>query len=281
MFKVMVLLKRKPGLSLEQFIERYEAEHVPLVVGRASGMISYTRHYLHPTSNVAYGAEGAEPEYDLVIEFLYKDRAAFADQQESLRERQDSIAEMIAHEETIVNADKTRTVLVEEHVSMIAEDLESDLARMVRRLRDKDEIVDLVHRYSYLLDHKRGPEIAELFTEDAVADYAPGIGPPVRGKAALRELFPSPDRPGYVATSHHNANVLVTFDTDDRATVLTSLYGWHKSTDNDAPLVYGYYHDVAVRTAEGWRLAERQFRALGQEGWDIEWHSSLPSSLAD
>ena len=32
MFKVMALLKRKPGLSLEEFIERYEGEHVPFVM---------------------------------------------------------------------------------------------------------------------------------------------------------------------------------------------------------------------------------------------------------
>ena len=59
----------------------------------------------------------------------------------------------------------------------------------MRRLHDKDQIVDLVHRYSYLVDHKQPDELMELFTEDCVVDYGPGLGPPVRGRAAFRGMF--------------------------------------------------------------------------------------------
>ena len=86
---------------------------------------------------------------------------------------------------------------------------------------------------------------------------------------------PTRARPGFVATSHHNANVLVSFDDDDRATVLTSLYAWHETTDGVHPRVWGYYHDVAVRTPEGWRLAERVLRVAGNEGWPVDWHPLL------
>jgi hypothetical protein len=71
-------------------------------------------------------------------------------------------------------------------------------------------------------------------------------------------------------TSHHNANVLVTFEDDDRAVVLTSLYAWHLTYEGGTPRVWGYYHDVAVRTADGWRLAERQLRVAGNQ--DVQWH---------
>ncbi len=79
-------------------------------------------------------------------------------------------------------------------------------------------------------------------------------------------------RSGFLATSHHNANVLVTFDGDDRATVLTSVYAWHRASHDLTPRIWGYYHDVAVRTTDGWRLAERQLRIAGSENWDAEWH---------
>ena len=62
----------------------------------------------------------------------------------------------------------------------------------VERLIDKDEIIDLVHRYSYCVDHRLYDEVVELFTEDCVVDYGPGI-PPVRSRAGLRQMFGHPD----------------------------------------------------------------------------------------
>jgi 3-phenylpropionate/cinnamic acid dioxygenase small subunit len=149
-----------------------------------------------------------------------------------------------------------------------------DLEAAVRRLHDKDEIVDLVHRYSYLVDHQRYDELVELFVEDCVVDYGPGIGPPVRSRRALRAMFGggAEARRGFLVTSHHNANVLVTFESDDRASVLTSLYAWHLAPNGATPRIWGYYHDVAARTTSGWRLAERQLRVAGNEDWPIAWH---------
>ena len=109
----------------------------------------------------------------------------------------------------------------------------SDEHRALQRLVDKDEIVDLVHRYSYCVDHRLYDEVAELFTEDCVVDYGPGV-PPVRSRAGLRQMLGHPEA-GFAATSHHNANVLVTFEDDDRAAVRTSLYAWHRLADGTTP----------------------------------------------
>jgi len=134
---------------------------------------------------------------------------------------------------------------------------------------DKDEIVDLVHRYSHCADRRLYDELADLFTEDCVVDYGPGFGPAVRGRQALRAMFGA--GPGFLATSHHNANVLITFETDDRASVRTSVYAWHQTTEGVTPQVWGCYHDVAMRTPDGWRLAARQLRIAGNENWDADW----------
>ena len=145
----------------------------------------------------------------------------------------------------------------------------SDGHAALQRLLDKDEIVDLVHRYSYFVDHKRADEVVALFTEDCVVDYGPGMRLPVR---AIFGSAPIEDSPSFVVTSHHNANVLVKFEGDDRAVVWTSVYAWHQMTDGESPLLWGYYHDVVVRTPVGWRFSERVLRVAGQERWDMAWH---------
>ncbi len=61
----------------------------------------------------------------------------------------------------------------------------SSVERAVRRQMDKDEIVDLVHRYSYFVDHFLHDQVAELFTEDCVVDYGRRIGWVVRGRPAV------------------------------------------------------------------------------------------------
>ena len=55
--------------------------------------------------------------------------------------------------------------------------MDSDAEAVVARLIDKDQIIDLVHRYSYCVDHRLYDEVIDLFTEDCVVDYGPGIAP--------------------------------------------------------------------------------------------------------
>jgi hypothetical protein len=116
----------------------------------------------------------------------------------------------------------------------------SDEAASSRQLIDKDQIIDLVHEYSYCVDHRRYDEVVELFT-----------------------------------TSHHNANVLVVLDGADRASVRTSVYAWHQRSDGVTPRVWGYYHDTVVRLPEGWRIAYRQLRVMGVEDWQMEMHPAV------
>ena len=151
--------------------------------------------------------------------------------------------------------------------------MDSDNAGAVRQLIDKDHIIDLVHQYSYYVDHRLYDEVVELFTEDCVVDYGPGMAP-VRSRARLRQMFGHPDA-AFAATSHHNANVLVTFEGPDRASVRTSVYAWHQRSDGSTPRLWGYYYDSVVRLPEGWRIAERQLRTLGVEDWNMEMHSAL------
>ena len=105
--------------------------------------------------------------------------------------------------------------------------MDDDVEAAVRQLIDKDQIIDLVHRYSYCVDHRLYDEVVELFTEDCVVDYGPGIAMLVRSRSRLRQMFGHPSG-GFAATSHHNANVLVTFEDLDHASVRSSVYAWHQ-----------------------------------------------------
>jgi hypothetical protein len=117
MFKIMMLLKRNPDLSLDEFIELYEGEHVPLVEQHASRMQHYARHYLRPGSHVLHGDVAQEPGYDVITELWYDDRASFEEQQQGLRARPEIIAAVIADENRVFDRSKSRTVYVEDHVS--------------------------------------------------------------------------------------------------------------------------------------------------------------------
>jgi 3-phenylpropionate/cinnamic acid dioxygenase small subunit len=151
--------------------------------------------------------------------------------------------------------------------------MDSHQVAAIERLIAKDEIIDLIHRYSYCVDHRLYDEVVELFIDDCVVDYGPAV-PPVRSRARLRRMFEHPEG-GFAATSHHNANVLVTFEDLDHASARTSVYAWHRRTDGSTPCLWGYYHDSVVRLPEGWRIAERQLRALGVVDWNMEMHSAL------
>ena len=277
MFKVLLLMKRRPGLSLAEFIEHYEQVHVPLAERNARGLLHYARHYLHPSPTDLYGNEVGEPEYDVLTELGYESREAFERAHRGLQRHPERLADIVADEEKLFDRSRSRLAFVEDRVSDLGTRApRADLERDVRRLIDRSEIADLVHRYSHCVDHRLHDEIALLFTEDCVVDYGPGVGWRVHGRAALRAMFGSgtgsTEATGFAATSHHNANVLVTFESDDRARVLTSVYAWHRSPQGATPQIWGCYHDVAVRTSQGWRLAERQLRVAGSEQWPIEWH---------
>jgi ketosteroid isomerase-like protein len=153
----------------------------------------------------------------------------------------------------------------------------TDEQNALRRLLDKDSIVDLVHQYSYYVDHRLYDEVVDLFTEDCTVDYGP-VAPPVRTRAALRQMFGRPTG-GFKATSHHNANVLVTFEDDDSAKVRTSVYAWHEQADGATPRLWGYYHDSVVRNPEGWRIETRELRVLGVENWHSKWHWALDGDV--
>ena len=71
MVKEMLLLKRKEGLSQEEFSKHYEEVHVPLILKHCPTIKRYVRNYVANT----LGAEG--PDFDCITEVWYDDMAGF------------------------------------------------------------------------------------------------------------------------------------------------------------------------------------------------------------
>jgi hypothetical protein len=75
MFKLVAFLIRKPGISREDFKQRYETLLVPHMQ-KNFPIVKYTRNYIDP--EVAIVVPGATlPPYDCVSEIYFKDKAGF------------------------------------------------------------------------------------------------------------------------------------------------------------------------------------------------------------
>lgn len=144
----------------------------------------------------------------------------------------------------------------------------------LQRLLDLEEIRDLTCEYARCVDLLDAEGVARLFTDDCVVDYGPGMGTVTEGSAELGRRLAT-GLPRFEATSHHISNVQVRVDEadPDRATGIAYLYAWHR-LPGDAPdaHLWGQYHDVFRRTADGWRIAERTLKVAGQEAFDVPWH---------
>lgn len=90
MVKMIFLLTKKPGMTREAFIERYEAKHAPCALDLIPYMSEYRRTYVPEEGMLAVshvGPAAQRPEFDVVTELWFKDQGAldemFADMAET------------------------------------------------------------------------------------------------------------------------------------------------------------------------------------------------------
>jgi uncharacterized protein (TIGR02118 family) len=76
MFKILLFMKRRPGMSQEEFQQYYEEKHVPLALKYAGGMKSYKRRYVSPQTHVETGP-CSDLGFDVITELGFDDEATF------------------------------------------------------------------------------------------------------------------------------------------------------------------------------------------------------------
>jgi uncharacterized protein (TIGR02118 family) len=73
MLKLILLFRRKPGMSREDFIAYYEDVHAPLSVEKIPGIALYRRSYVEPGA-APFGHPSTEPGFDVVTELGFETR---------------------------------------------------------------------------------------------------------------------------------------------------------------------------------------------------------------
>ena len=72
MLKIIVMLKRNPALSPEQFRKHYEDVHAPLAGKTFPFIRKYVRNYVMPLPSA-----GSEPRFDCITEQWFDDKDTF------------------------------------------------------------------------------------------------------------------------------------------------------------------------------------------------------------
>ena len=71
-WKILLFMKRRPGMSVADFRDYYENRHVPLCLKYASGVSRYVRRYLDPQPHAESGRNDELP-YDMITELWFDD----------------------------------------------------------------------------------------------------------------------------------------------------------------------------------------------------------------
>lgn len=130
-----------------------------------------------------------------------------------------------------------------------------------RRREIEQDCAKLVTAYSVCIDHRRFDRLIGLFAEDAVLSLD---GYRLEGRARIDAYMR--ERPKSRTTRHVISNMLIDVLDADSAEGLSYLTGYRFDAHDDSerkrlpfegPFVVGSYSDRFVRTAEGWRFAER------------------------
>ena len=124
----------------------------------------------------------------------------------------------------------------------------------LQELSDRQEIVDLITRYTRAVDTRSFDDLDRVFTEDAVLDYSP-VGGPTDVPAVVKPWIEQ-GLAGFDRYQHIIGQVSIELAGDEaRATAYFTNPMVSVDPDGGERLweVGGYYRHELRRTAEGWR----------------------------
>ncbi len=110
-YKLVLLLRRRPGMSVKDFRDYYETRHRLIGEKFSDGVVRYVRRYLDPAPQ-AIGA-AAELPFDVITEVWFDDKAIY-DQVLAATATGNLPDEVIADEERLFDRPKSRVACVTE-----------------------------------------------------------------------------------------------------------------------------------------------------------------------
>jgi uncharacterized protein (TIGR02118 family) len=168
MYKVVALIKRKPGLSRAEFMDYYERSHAPLARKCFPQIVHYRRNFID--LNDAIIAPGAsEPDFDSVTQIGYRDHEAY-DEMLSTHFMEGVRETIEADERNFLDQSMTRMLKVEQHgAEHHIEDLHPSIG--TRRGTGMFKAIALLtckpgmpsHEFQHYYEHHHAPLIRSLF----------------------------------------------------------------------------------------------------------------------
>lgn len=132
------------------------------------------------------------------------------------------------------------------------------LMMSLQEISDRLEIQDLFARYSFAIDERDWDALDEVFTPDARIDYTETGG--VKGSVAQIKAWLPVALERFPAFQHMVATTKLTLN-GDHATSRTILFNPMVAAGEGGTtqtfFIGLWYRDTLVRTAAGWRIAER------------------------
>ena len=117
MVKMVGLLKRRRGMSVEAFRAYYESTHRVIGEKYLSGYaVKYMRRFLDARSDPATATFGADGDFDVILEIWYPDEATYVAVSKRLGQA-DAAAEILEDELKLFDREKNRFFTLTESAS--------------------------------------------------------------------------------------------------------------------------------------------------------------------
>jgi ketosteroid isomerase-like protein len=143
----------------------------------------------------------------------------------------------------------------------------TDLAARVQRLEDERDIRQVIDLAAMLADAKQADAIPDLYTEDCVIDLGSvvpaSMDPLVQGRDALRARYAK--HASTVPTHHLAAGPEAIVISGDEAQAIAYTFVSIFEDGAAKPMVTGFNFWRLKRSGNGWRIAHRALRRLGDE----------------
>lgn len=75
-YKILLPMKRRPGMTTEAFRDYYETHHVPLALKYSRGLLHYVRRYLEAHPHPETGTP-VEPPFDVITELWFDNETTY------------------------------------------------------------------------------------------------------------------------------------------------------------------------------------------------------------
>jgi hypothetical protein len=130
------------------------------------------------------------------------------------------------------------------------------------------EIRQLYSRYAITLDRvtDNADSLANLWTEDGILDFG-AASPPRRGRKEIAAHYVNSYKSGYEGPDtlrRHYSSINVLIDPSPEGAVGTAYFAMMKSGEREGQPseieFNGVYHDIFVKTPDGWKFKSRVFR---------------------